>query len=187
MMVTDLNMTSIDITYTSISSRSVVAFFDREKHAELSSCGFGKWSDKHSGYLLTSKKALTDFKSLVLTVTPTPTPTPTTTIPPPISRRFRRARSHGDMTRDIEKLVVGDDNASIIDHYKQYKKTPTDFAKTMFEHSDVELSESSDDGSYDSSSSEDYPKQSPRRSKMLDDGTYDKLSTLRKRFDMMSS
>jgi len=163
------------ITYTAISSRSVVAVFDRERYKVLTDCGIGKWSKKHSGYLLTSKKALDEFKAFVLE----------STTPPTLSKRFRRARSIGDAPSDAVSPPDKTNTTGIIDHYKQYKKIPEVFNKTMFEHSEIDLSSSDDDSLYDSDSSEDYPKPSPGRSMVMGDGTYDKLSTLRKRFDLL--
>jgi hypothetical protein len=92
--------------------------------------------------------------------------------------KFRRARS---ATRDGKK-PVDNKGRSTLEYYNSFKKTPNDFAESLYDKSDdFEMLSSDDDSSDASSSSGDFPIRSPKRKQHINDETVDKMEIMRMR------
>jgi hypothetical protein len=92
--------------------------------------------------------------------------------------KFRRARS---ATKDCKK-PVDNKGRSTLEYYNSFKKTPKEFADTLYDKTDdFEMLSSEDDSSDASSSSGDFPIRSPKRKQHVSDEAVDKMEIMRRR------
>jgi hypothetical protein len=95
-----------------------------------------------------------------------------------IRNKFRRARS---ATKDGKK-PVDNKGRSTLEYYNSFKKTPKEFADTLYDKTDdFEMLSSEDDSSDASSSSGDFPIRSPKRKQHVSDEAVDKMEIMRRR------